>query len=336
MIFNLKIRKCVFAAFIIAGMGYGAFCDEDKNEAKSVRHSKNGEVILTLNVDAQKRIGLTQTNPVESTWQPEYQATGEVLDVAPLMDLLADYKRAQIALTASNKQMERANILRKDSNISEKSYEELLTQHQQCEVNASAILNKIRLTWGNRIQELAVSKHQGTNEESKNDFLMGIPQSNVLVRVELPFGERIQNQEPVRLSAWTTKKTDFHGDFFDVLPFLNSSTQRQSVLFTVHQTNDNHLISGEAVRAWVRKQEGRQSGALVPAEAVLRLENKGWCWIRLSSSEFLRREVSLDFPVNGKYFCRGLSQTNPVVVAGAQTLLSAELDATDSNSGQNN
>jgi|GEM_PF-1349031 len=336
MSFYVKIRKCLLTALIIAGMEIGAFCDENKNEVKSIRHSVDGNVILTLKEDVQKRIGLVLTNPVESIWKPEYQATGEVVDVAPMMDLLVDYKKARIALAASKKQLERANTLRKDANISEKSFDEIITQHQQYDVNASALLTKIRLTWGRKIQELVAAKYQNINEESTGDFFMGIPESNVLVRVELPFGERIQNQEPVRLSGWTKKEVNFHGEFFDVLPVLNSSTQRQSVLFIVHQSSDNHLISGEAIRVWVKRTGGRQNGALVPAEAVLRYENKGWCWTRLSSSEFLRREVSLDCPVDGKYFCEGLSKTNSIVVVGAQTLLSAELGETDSNSGEHN
>jgi hypothetical protein len=65
---------------------------------------------------------------------------------------------------------------------------------------------------------------------------------------------------------------------------------------------------------------------IIPAEAVLRLENKVWVYVQTGNDEFTRRQITLGKPTETGWFASGdVSLTNQIVIVGAGTVLSAEL-----------
>jgi len=69
-----------------------------------VKHGTNGEVIITLDAETQKRIGLKVANPAAAQWQPEVRGYGRVLDPAPLAALMADLVQAHVAMETSQRE----------------------------------------------------------------------------------------------------------------------------------------------------------------------------------------------------------------------------------------
>jgi len=73
---------------------------------------------------------------------------------------------------------------------------------------------------------------------------------------------------------------------------------------------------------------------IVPPDAVLRYEGKGWIYVQTADNQFLRTEIPLDRLTDNGWFVSGdLTATNRVVISGAQTVLSAEMSGGEFNTG---
>ncbi len=67
------------------------------------------------------------------------------------------------------------------------------------------------------------------------------------------------------------------------------------------------------------------SGCIVPDSAVVRHAGRGWIYLQTGEGTFTRREIALDHRLeDGWFVSRGVSANQPVVVQGAQVLLSEE------------
>lgn len=67
-------------------------------------------------------------------------------------------------------------------------------------------------------------------------------------------------------------------------------------------------------------------GVAVPASAVVRWQGKVWVYVQKEAQRFVRREISTETPLKEGWFVGdGLAAGEPIVVDGAQVLLSEEL-----------
>ena len=65
---------------------------------------------------------------------------------------------------------------------------------------------------------------------------------------------------------------------------------------------------------------------MLPRTAVVRYASRAWVYVQTSDEVFTRREASLVSPTPDGWFVKtGFAPGDPVVVTGAQTLLSEEL-----------
>jgi hypothetical protein len=104
---------------------------------------------------------------------------------------------------------------------------------------------------------------------------------------------------------------------------VDPKTQGQSLLFRVRSAGMN-LRPGTAVSARIPRPGAARSGGLAPRAALVRHEGLAWVYVEASAGNFLRREVSLDRPVEGGWVTAALHGGERVVVVGAQALLSEE------------
>jgi hypothetical protein len=71
------------------------------------------------------------------------------------------------------------------------------------------------------------------------------------------------------------------------------------------------------------------SGVLIPGAAVIRHQGKAWVFVQAGEKEFTRREIPLDHPAAGGWrVAAGVTDQDRIVVSGAQTILSEELNQT--------
>ena len=323
-----------FSVVVLAACSKSAGDKPADAPEKPEAQSKAG---VTIDAKTQSRIGLKIENPVAMQWQPEMKAYGRVLDPAPLIDLLMDLGRAEMTFDSSHQELERAKQLKRDNNISERAFQDAEANYRQNNAVVGSIYFKIQSAWGKKIAELTgpIIVPPGT-QRKPDELLMKFPDAAVLIRVDLPAGERLDNSAP---SAWIVPLTGNVAPVsavgFDKLPTLDPQTQQQGFLLVADQSQTNRLTPGEAVTAFIKTPGEPVSGVVVSASAVLRHEGKGWVYVQTETNQFVRTEIPLDRLVdNGWFVSENLSATNRVVVSGAQTVLSAELSAGGFSTGQ--
>ena len=291
---------------------------------------------VKVDAETQARIGLKLASPAPMQWQPEMKAYGRVLDPAPLMDLLMDLGRAEMTFDNSHQELERAKLLRKDNNISERAFQEAEAAYRQDFAAVMASQSKIQLAWGRRIAEMTgpLVVPPGT-KRVWDKFLQNFPNAEVLIRIDLPAGERLDNwAKSARMVSLAENIAPVSADFFDALPAMDSQTQQQGMLFAA-ECSTNRLTPGEAVTAYIKTPGAPVDGVAVPAAAVVRHEGRGWIYVQSATNRFERTEIPLDrLTDNGWFVAESLSATNRIVVRGAQTVLSAELSGGGFNTGQ--
>ena len=85
------------------------------------------------------------------------------------------------------------------------------------------------------------------------------------------------------------------------------------------------LTPGMSLTAFVPTGEPARAGALIPRAAVVRAGGLAWVYQQTSPEEFSRREITLDRPLESGWFVSsGIAAGDPVVIVGAQQLLSEE------------
>jgi multidrug efflux pump subunit AcrA (membrane-fusion protein) len=310
-----------------------AAADKGSSE-KAAPESKPG---VTVDATTQERIGLKTETPAPAQWHPEKKVYGQVLDAAPLTDLAMELRRAEITLDSSQRELERARQLKEGNNISARAYQDAETAYSQNLADAQAVRFKIQTGWGRKIADMMgpIEVAAGTAREP-DKFLDRLRDATALIRVDLPPGDRMENQgQTARIVSLAENAAPVTANCFDLLPALDPQTQRQGVLFTADQPADHRLTPGEAVTAFIRMPGEPVSGVVVPASAILRHEGEGWVYKQTDTNQFLRVAVPLDRPMDGGWFVsENLSATNHIVTGGAQTVLSAELSGGEFTTGE--
>lgn len=292
---------------------------------------------VTVDAETQERIGLKLETPAPAQWQPEMKVYGQVLDPAPLLDLAMELERAEIALDSSLQGLERAKQLQAGANISEHAYQNAETAHAQDLAAAQAVHFKIQSGWGRKIADLPGPVELPAGGQRKRDpFLDWLHDAKVLIRVDLPAGERMENQgQTARIVSLAEKNAPITAVCFDTLPVLDGQTQEQGILFMADQPDQGRLTPGEAVTAFIKMPGDPVSGVVVPAGAILRHEGQGWVYVQTETNQFVRVAVPLDRMTGGGWFVsENVGATNRIVVSGAQTVLSAELSGGGFTTGE--
>jgi multidrug efflux pump subunit AcrA (membrane-fusion protein) len=196
---------------------------------------------------------------------------------------------------------------------------------------------KIQTGWGRKIAAMLgpIETPPGTKRQP-DKFLEGLRGATVLIRVDLPAGERMENEsQTARVVSLAEKAAPVTAVCFDLLPALDAQTQQQGVLFTADQPAGGRLTPGEAVTAFIKTPGEPVRGVVVPTSAILRHEGAGWVYVQTDTNQFVRVAVALDrLMVGGWFISETLSATNRLVVSGAQSVLSAELSGGGFSTGQ--
>jgi hypothetical protein len=181
------------------------------------------------------------------------------------------------------------------------------------------------MQWGKRISELTGPMVASASAQSERPQELERLQ-NGLVRVDLPAGESLpENSATARLVPLAEKAKPVMGEFFDALPTVDPQTQLRGLLFLA---KENSLKPGEAVTAYLQISGEAQTGVIVPRSAVIRYEGAAWAYVQTDGTNFTRRLISLDRPMeNGWFVTTGVAAGENVVTMGAQTIFSEELSA---------
>jgi hypothetical protein len=290
---------------------------EEKAPESHVKHGTNGEVLITLEADVQKTMGL-QTAPLEpARLAPELKAYGRVLDASPLASLVADLISAQAASTASQAEFDRLKNLAAQNNASTRAVEAATAAAAHDRAQVQSMRLRVLANWGNPL--------------AQRDDLPALVQSlgsleSALVQLDLPAGETLKALPTgARLVPVSDETQTVAAKFLGQAPTVDPQMQGRGFLFLV-QPNPARLAPGAAVTGYLNLPGEEQSGVAMPRDAVLHYKGTTWVYHQRTDTTFERREVNLDSPLAHGWFVReGFKPEDKVVTVGAQQLLSEEL-----------
>ncbi len=289
----------------------------DKEAAgPQVSRDASGNAVVTLNENAQKRLGVEVQSPAAFQMSPELKGYGQVLDPAALATLAAELASAQATYAASSAELARLKTLEGQGNASARALQAAEAAARRDRLAIQSIRERLALAWG---QVVADQKDLPALVQAL------ISLEAALVRIDLPPGEKL-NAPPAAARIATLSGQSVEAAFLEPAPNVDPQTQGRGFMFMV-KPNSLRLTGGESVIGYLKIPGEPLAGAIIPREAVVRTEGTGWVYLlNVAGDAFTRVAVALDHPTEAGWFVtNGVSTSNRVVVAGAQQLLSFEI-----------
>ena len=328
------MKKIILIVVILAVVGGGVFywikkhpdaddkakpaekaADEDEAGTKVSRDDK-GNAVITMSDDAQGDNSINVAKAEAAQYDRELKGYGHVLDPAPLAALLNELATSQAAYAASSNDLARLKTLSSQGNTSARALQTGQATALHDELAVQSAKDRIALQWGKAVAE----------QSDPAAFMKSLTSlEQVLVRIDLPAGEN-GPATPGVARIVSLSGNSVEGAFFGMATSVDPQTQGRGYIFLV-TSNASGLAPGEAVTGFMKAGGEPLSGAIVPAAAIVRTEGSGWAYVLQGNAEdFVRVPVALDRSVsNGWFVTNGVTASNYVVTAGAQTLLSEEL-----------
>lgn len=282
-----------------------------------IHRSPTGEVVVSLDAETQKRIALATVPVVATNFSAELRGYARVLDPGPLAALMADLASAEAASSASSNELKRARTLfAQDQNVSGRTLEQAEAAARRDQIALASLRAKLMVTFGKPLAE--------RTDLSALVLNLGALDA-ALVRVELPVGAELKTAPAsVRLFSLGDSSHSIQAQLIGAAPSVEPQTQGEAFLFLA-RVGTVRLVPGQSLTALIPVSGEARPGVLVPAGAVLRAEGRLWVYVQSGETNFVRRSLATDQPVNGAWFVtNGVSASERVVITGAQTLLSEE------------
>ena len=288
---------------------------------------ENGEVILSMDEAAQKRMGIELTALKSASNRPEADVPATVVSAQDLANFRNSYLAAQsqieksrVDIEVARKQYARAkSLFDSDQNVSAKTLESADGNLRALETEERAAEQQLQLQgalaeqqWGSVVAKWAID---GSPEL---DRIMSMREA--LVQVTFPFEQRYT--APRKILIEVPGRTGEEATLISAFPRVDPRIQGRSFLYSAQAQPEltpgvnlvAHFSMGTAAR-----------GVVVPALAVVWSEGKAWAYLQTGARQFSRREIPTNAPIDGGYFVTsGFPAENKVVTKGAQSLLSEE------------
>jgi hypothetical protein len=288
--------------------------EEHKGEAKE-HDEAHGPTVVKLSREMQTNAGLQSALPAPAEMKPEIKGYGRVLDPAPLVAALLDIDTAQNALAISSKDHARTKALfGQNQNASQQALDtaEAAVKRDQLLLEAARV--RLLTTTGRAFAE-------------RTD-LPGLAQSlaslnTALARIDLLPGQSWEPTPGARVAPLTASEKWVEAELVGVAPSADPQAQGLAFLFLL---KTNAPAPGTAMVGSLPASGEAEKGWRIPRSAVIRYEGAAWVYEQTGEETFERVLVALKRPLeDGWLVTDGLSATNRLVIAGAQTLLSEQL-----------
>ena len=285
------------------------------SESKVTR-SASGEIAITIDEEAQRRIVLKIASLAARQLEPEVKGYGRVLDPAALSSAVAEFVSAHATADASQKELERLKVLSAQNNTSARALQTAEAAAQRDSALADSARQRLLAAWGKAIADHA----------DLATFVQSLASGeNALVRIDLLAGELLKTQPAgARLFRLSDENNPVEAEFVSSAPIVDAQTQGQGFLFLV-KSRQPGFAPGASVIGYLKIAGDAQNSVVIPRGAVVRFNGKPWIYFQTGDQTFARREISLEQPLaDGWFAAQGMKPGERVVVSGAQMLLSEE------------
>lgn len=259
--------------------------------------------------------GIALAKPTEATVTPEVQVFGRVLDATPLVALLGELEISRAARAASEKEAERTRkLFAAGANASAQAVE--LAEASAARDRATLAAGQARLlaTWGRDVASGLDSLGQA------------IEAGAVLARLDLLPGETAGGAAKVARVSLAGGREVFDAEILGGSPTADPQMQGASFLAIVR---GHPLPAGAALRGTMPGAGDVGKMLTVPRSAIVYHQGSAWIFVLGEEDTFERKLVNVGHSVgdDAVAVAQGLEASEQVVIAGAQQLLAAELQA---------
>ncbi len=313
-------------AWFARGWAGAAGEDADTSKAPAPPRAARGEGVAAVRIEAaaEHAAGIVLAPAAAYALQPRREAWGAVVDPRPLLELRARYLAARDDEAAAAAALARADAERRrtaalfadDRNASEKALEAAeadaraaRARHAAALATADGIDAQLRQGWGERLSAWARAENSPELEA-----LASRRETLVLVVAPAPAPDAAS----VRLLGTTATVA---------ARLLSASPQADPALAGAawFYRAAAPLPIGARIAAELPGAGSPHQGVRVPASAVVWHAGSPWIYVRRDDGGFERRAVAGGETMDDDWFVPGIASGTPVVVTGAQVLLSEEL-----------
>jgi hypothetical protein len=258
--------------------------------------------------------GIKLAKPSAVTIAPEVPAYGRVLDPTPFITLAAEVNTARAALAATEKEVQRASkLFAAGGNASAQAVETAEANVARDRAALASAQSRLVVTWGHGVVD------------QLEKVVTALNAGGALVRLDVLPGERIApNPTAAQITVLGTDER-FSAEILGPAPVADAQVQGTSLLALV---SGHALAAGSAVRATISGSGEATHALVVPADAIVYHQGSAWVFVLGEEDTFERKLVTVgQSAANGSAISAGIEPDEQIVVAGAQQLLSAELQA---------
>jgi hypothetical protein len=336
MSFSLRMKICFIA--LSTCIFVFPLCACTKQDSKSVQEKKGAqsqittrarEGVVTVSKAEQEASGIV-TAPLESVLRrQEIRAYGAVMDLQGLFTLRGKFAEAQAQVDKT-----RANL-----DTSRKAYERLKTLYGEGQDVSAKALQAAEAAWRSdaadaraaqqsleTVKATVLQQWGGTLaswvSEASPELDRLYRQDEILIRLTVPPDAASGPPPPTALVQGALEKLET-ARFISASPRTDPRIQGRS-FFYIAPARGAGLLPGMNVLAYLPSGP-KVRGIIIPAAAVVWWQGSAWVYVQTGPDRFVRREVSAGTPLKeGLFVMKGFSAEEPVVLSGAQLLLSKE------------
>ena len=306
---KLRIAAAALAGLLCA-------CSGRAPETPSA-HAESEAPLLGVELDAeqQEKLGVETAAAAAATWRPSVAGPAQVLDPQELVTAMAEQGKAEAEARSSDAARKRAReLFGADTAVSAATLETAERQAAADLAQLEVARTRAALGFGSGAPWLVAGRR---------DAVLGALArgTTLLVRASFPGG--LPSGKP---TALTLRRVD-GGDGWAASEVWSAPADPSvpgPTLLALLPGNTG-LGFGERLTATVPSGDA-QSGALVPASALVLAGGQAWCYVQSGEHEFTRRAIEIGRPVDSGYFQQhAIAVGDKIVTAGAGLLLAREL-----------
>lgn len=305
---------------------------DDDIPSRSAVTTDGGFAVVRVSGESQRASGIVTTGLAAARSEAAAEVYGVVLNPQPLLDLRSRYliaaaeARGLSALSANSRaEFERLKkLFDDDRNISERALLSAESQWQgnqarlaAAERSVAMLLDDLRVNWGPLLARWA-----GEANSAALDALA--TQRASLILMTLPHElQTAASRAALTVAPASLRSSQQPARFVSASPQTDAALSGTTYLYT---TEDPGLRTGMRLVGQMKLGGKPRDGVIVPTTAVIWHGGKAWAYIKEDEDRFERRPLSTSQEIgNGWFAGEGFEAGDPVVVSGAQLLLSEEL-----------
>jgi hypothetical protein len=332
MLFSLHQKWIIYLAVAIclSFLSRIVYADAD-GDSKVQTHRSKAYGVLQMDSQKQLESGLKTEAVQLADAQNEFETTGKIITIEPLLALReryllakAEHKAARARLNQAMQGLKRQEELFKNGISSKRSLQELEAQKlsesasvDAADVRLAAIASEIRLNWGHKLSEWALA-------EAANNLKPFLQGQDYLLLVAYPANRNPPNELAIVQVSESGLRADARpATLIAKAQLADNSAQGESYFFRLR---GEHYRTGMKLSVWTPVSAIANTGVIVPESALIWYMDQAYVFVKEGENKFVRRALSGFSAAPGGYFVReGLKPGEELVTSGAQMLLSEEL-----------